>query len=112
MRRNAQALFASLFLLSALTGCSLFKKKDATADAYDPTMDQATEPYPASPSAGGYSSPAGGGRSHTVAKGDTLYKLARTYYNDQARWKDIYEANRSDLRDPNAIRVGQRLTIP
>ena len=33
-------------------------------------------------------------RYHTVAKHDTLYGLARLYYNDASRWKDIYEANR------------------
>ena len=117
MRRNAVMLLASIFMVSTLTGCSLFggKKKDATAEVYDPTLDQtpaATTPYPSYPSSGMSPSSSGGGRSHTVQKGDTLYKLARTYYNDQHRWKDIYEANRAELGDPNKIRVGQRLVIP
>ena len=51
-------------------------------------------------------------RYHTVAKKDTLYAIARSYYGDHRRWKDIYEANRSDISDPNRIRVGQRLLIP
>lgn len=51
-------------------------------------------------------------RYHTVAKKDTLYAIARTYYGDYHRWKDIYEANRSTISDPNKIRVGQRLLIP
>ncbi len=51
-------------------------------------------------------------RYHTVAKKDTLYAIARSYYGDHRRWKDIYEANRSDISDPNKIRVGQRLLIP
>jgi len=51
-------------------------------------------------------------RYHTVAKKDTLYALARTYYGDQRRWKDIYEANRATISDPNKIFVGQRLLIP
>ena len=51
-------------------------------------------------------------RHHTVAKSDTLYRLARMYYGDQRRWKDIYEANRAEISDPNMIRVGQRLLIP
>lgn len=54
----------------------------------------------------------GGARYHTVAKGDTLYALARRYYGEQRRWKDIYEANRNSISDPNKIRVGQRLLIP
>jgi len=50
--------------------------------------------------------------THVVAKGDTLFKLARMYYNDQARWKDIYAANQGVLSDPNVLRVGQELVIP
>ena len=118
MRRNALTLLASLFLVSTLTGCSLFggKKKDATSDVYDPAADTSAapvEPYPAYPKTGGYAgAPTGGAKYHTVQKKDTLYSLARQYYNDQHRWKDIYEANRSEIGDPNKIRVGQRLVIP
>ena len=53
-----------------------------------------------------------GARYHVVAKSDTLYKLARTYYSDQAKWRDIYDANRASIDDPNFIRIGQRLLIP
>jgi nucleoid-associated protein YgaU len=52
------------------------------------------------------------GRTHVVAKGDTLSALARRYYGDQSRWKDIYNANRSTLRSPDALNVGARLVIP
>ena len=55
-------------------------------------------------------SPAGG--PYTVRKGDTLYGLARRFYNDQRKWHLIYAANRTTLSDPNYIRVGQVLTIP
>lgn len=58
------------------------------------------------------SAPTSGARYHTVAKGDTLYAIARAYYGDQRRWRDVYEANRGDLPDPNMIRTGQRLLIP
>ena len=53
-----------------------------------------------------------GSRMHIVARKETLYSLARQYYGDHHRWKDIFEANRSSLRDPNRIFVGQRLAIP
>ena len=116
MRRNAVTLVVSLFLVSTLTGCSLFggKKKDALADGYDPAAEAAmpAETYPAYPSTGGHTGPASGARYHTVQKKETLYALARQYYNDQSRWKDIYEANKAELGDPNKIRVGQRLVIP
>jgi nucleoid-associated protein YgaU len=117
MRRNAVTLFASLFLLSAVTGCAtlgkLFgKKTEPAADlAYDPAMDPAA-PAETYPTYGGGFAATGGGKSHTVQKGDTLYKIARSYYNDQSRWKDIYAANRAEIGDPNQIRVGQRLSIP
>jgi len=114
MRRNAVTLLASLFLVSMLIGCA-GKKKDAMADsAYDPAAEMAApvENYPAYPSVSTYSSETTGSRYHTVQKKDTLYALARQYYNDQSRWKDIYEANRAELADPNRIRVGQRLVIP
>lgn len=54
----------------------------------------------------------GAPRYHVVSKGDTLYAIARMYYGDQRKWRDVYEANRSDLSDPNMIRTGQRLVIP
>jgi LysM repeat protein len=50
--------------------------------------------------------------THVVAKGDTLIKLARMYYSDQSRWKEIYEANSTKLSDPNRLRIGQELVIP
>jgi len=50
--------------------------------------------------------------THVVQKGDTLYRLARQYYNNQSRWKDIFEANRDQLSDPHRLKVGQTLTIP
>lgn len=55
---------------------------------------------------------AGAARYHTVSRHDTLFALARTYYADARRWKDIYAANRDQISDPNKIRVGQRLVIP
>ncbi len=54
----------------------------------------------------------GGGTTHLVAKGDTLFSLARRYYSDERRWKDIYAANGDQIKDPNRIFVGQSLVIP
>jgi len=53
-----------------------------------------------------------GGRVYVVQKGDTLYKLARRFYNDQSRWRDIWEANRTRVPDPDRLRVGMKLIIP
>ena len=53
-----------------------------------------------------------GGRTHVVQKGDTLYSLARKYYNDQSKWKVIWEANKSSIPDKNKLAVGTKLIIP
>lgn len=50
--------------------------------------------------------------THVVTKGDTLFALARRYYNDQSRWKDIYTANDDRLKNPDLLFVGQELVIP
>ncbi len=79
------------------------------------------EPAPtyasASYSDSSYAAPAmsatsGGGTTHTVQRGDTLFKLARMYYNDQSRWKAIFAANRDRLTSANDLRVGMDLLIP
>ena len=50
--------------------------------------------------------------THIVAQGDTLYRLARQYYDDASRWRSIYEANRGTLSSPDKLYVGQELMIP
>ena len=127
MRRSATILTA-LSLLVAASGCSTFgklfgKKSDPYADYYasDPLAASGTtaDQYPAyEPASTAYPAVAssyatGGGRVHTVGKKETLYSIARMYYNgDHHKWREIYEANRADISDPNKIRVGQRLVIP
>ena len=49
---------------------------------------------------------------HTVVSGDNLSKIAKKFYGDANRWKDILEANKDSVKDPNAIRVGLELVIP
>ena len=47
--------------------------------------------------------------THTVAKGDTLSEIGQKY---GVAWRDIFEANRDQLDDPDKINVGQKLRIP
>jgi len=49
---------------------------------------------------------------HTVNAGDTLSKLAKQYLGDANRYMELFNANKGTLTDPNAIKVGQTLTIP
>lgn len=50
--------------------------------------------------------------TYTVAAGDCLSKIAKEFYGNAADWKVIYEANKSVIKNPNLIYVGQELVIP
>lgn len=51
-------------------------------------------------------------RLHEVAPDDTLQSLAERYYGDRARWIDLLEANRDQLRGPADLKVGSKIRIP
>ncbi len=52
-------------------------------------------------------------RRHVIAKGDTLFSLAQRYYGNRSRWKDIFEANRDQLRSrEDPLKIGMELRIP
>ena len=51
-------------------------------------------------------------RTYTVAKGDTLSHIAKHFYGKAGRWREIFEANRDQLDDPDRIYPGQVLKIP
>lgn len=51
-------------------------------------------------------------RYHTVASGDWLSKIAKTYYGDANKFNVIFEANKPMLTDPDKIYPGQVLRIP
>ncbi len=51
-------------------------------------------------------------QTHVVAAGETLGKIAQKYYGDAALYKQIFDANRDVLKDPNKIFPGQKLRIP
>lgn len=134
MRRNALSLLLAILVSS--TGCQLLGKKKAEnwrapegifASAGASIQEQipaVIDPFEYSTEA--IASPADFAmvtsfpppaiaepRYHVVAAKDTLYSLARVYYADQRRWKEIYVANASIIgRNPDRIFVGQRLLIP
>jgi nucleoid-associated protein YgaU len=51
-------------------------------------------------------------RTYVVVAGDTLSAIAKQFYGDANRWKDILEANKNTVKDPSTIQVGQELIIP
>ena len=51
-------------------------------------------------------------RYYTVAKGDTLSKIAKQHYGDANKYPQIFEANKPMLKHPDKIYPGQVLRIP
>jgi nucleoid-associated protein YgaU len=51
-------------------------------------------------------------RQHVLVDGDNLIKLARRYYGNGDRWKEIFDANRKVLADPSRLPKGAVLVIP
>ena len=49
---------------------------------------------------------------YTVAKGDSLSKIAKEFYGDAMKYPAIFEANKPMLKDPDLIYPGQVLRIP
>jgi nucleoid-associated protein YgaU len=51
-------------------------------------------------------------QSYTVEKGDSLSKIAKRVYGKASLWREIYEANRDNIKDPDLIYPGQVLRLP
>lgn len=51
-------------------------------------------------------------RIYVVVSGDSLSKIAKREYGDAGKWKQIFEANRDIIKDPNLIHPGQKLKLP
>ena len=49
---------------------------------------------------------------YEVKKGDSLSKIAKRYYGDPMKYKELFAANQPMLTDPNKIYPGQVLRIP
>lgn len=122
--------FATVAALAAMALLGCQKKAPTTTELEVPPMpaaelapepgqpevtETAVEEAPDEPSADTttLAPPAGqeqAARTYTVRKGDTLYSIARRFYGDQRRFKDLVKAN--NLTDPNKIFPGQVLKIP
>ena len=51
-------------------------------------------------------------RVHVVVRGDNLWNLARQFLGDPRRYREIFELNRGEIRDPHWIFPGQVLRLP
>ena len=55
----------------------------------------------------------GGEVSYTVKEGDTLSKIAKVFFGDEAAYMKVYEANKDLIGpDPDQLKVGLEITIP
>lgn len=52
------------------------------------------------------------GDQHTVQEGESLWTIARDVYGSGARWKDLFDANRDQLKDADQLKRGMVLRIP
>lgn len=53
-----------------------------------------------------------GAQTYTIQKGDSLSRIAKQHYGDANAWKQIYEANRDVIQDPDRIHPGQTIKLP
>ncbi len=65
-----------------------------------------TAPSPAAPS------PAREETTYEVVAGDSLSKIAKRLYGDANKWRQIHEANKDLIKNPDVIHPGQKLKIP
>ncbi len=52
------------------------------------------------------------GKTYTVVAGDSLSKIAKREYGDASKWRQIYQANKDVIDNPDLIEPGQNLIIP
>ncbi|HEX4494707.1 MAG TPA: LysM peptidoglycan-binding domain-containing protein [Thermoanaerobaculia bacterium] len=51
-------------------------------------------------------------QTYTVVAGDSLSKIAHKVYGEANHWRKIFDANKDQISDPDAIYPGQTLKIP
>ncbi|MBI3866518.1 MAG: LysM peptidoglycan-binding domain-containing protein [Planctomycetia bacterium] len=82
--------------------------RDWTPTGPSATPGKPTDPNKSNPA----STVTGTGRTHVIRPGDTLSGLATRYLGSSGRYREIYEANRDQLRSADDVREGMTLKIP
>ncbi len=97
------------------TGGDLLGQGPTVGTAFDQGRQGRTLPPPALPPPIAPMIPPGKGPvggTYTVVRGDSLWKIAERFCGSGQRWREIFQANRSRIRDPHWIYPGQVFTIP
>lgn len=121
-RGSVQVIVGALAIAAIVLALTTFRSDDSSKESKPPTVQPkativearsvaasppvAVAPSPTAPPA------ASKERTHTVASGDTLSSIAKTYYGDAGKWTKVFEANRDILPDANSLKLGQKLKIP
>jgi nucleoid-associated protein YgaU len=74
------------------------------APAVEPVAEKGVDPV-ATPVAEGVA-------SYTVKAGDTLMKISWEQYGTLFRWREIYQANKGRIVDPNHVPPGTQIELP
>ncbi len=53
-----------------------------------------------------------GAQTYTIEKGDTLSAVSKRFYGKAKFWRQIFEANRDTIKDPDRIFPGQTIKLP
>lgn len=51
-------------------------------------------------------------KTYTVKKGDSLWAITKKYIGNGSKYMQLFNANKSKIKNPNLIYVGQVLTLP
>ena len=84
--------------------CVLKKEEKPQASPPPPKEERPAENAP--------TPPPNTNQTYTVVRGDCLWKIAKRFYGNGAKYTIIFNANRDKIRNPNLIYPGQVLTIP
>lgn len=108
MRYRAGLVAVLALVLAGCGGSGASPSASAAAPSSSAAPVEASAPPIATPAPTPAPTPAAGTITYTVKKGDTLYAIAEKY---KVTVKAIEAAN-PDLKDPNFIKIGQKLVIP
>ena len=86
--------------------------KEERAPAAEPAKPAGTEAMARETPTTKKAEPEAAGRTHVVARGETLRSIARNVLHDEAQWRQIYELNKSKIANPDVLLVGTELRLP